>query len=65
MFYSKKEEYNFAFPQEYKAYLEFKHQLHDAGIRFVEEGGSSRQSILISTAGTFDVKDGQIFFNGK
>ena len=62
MQYKKEEEYTFNVPQEYKAYLDFKYELQDMSVRFIEEGGSSFQTILIISTGMFDVKDGKIFF---
>ena len=62
MQYKKKEEYTFRIPREYKAYLDFKHELQDMGVRFIEEGGSSFQTIVIISTGSFDIKDGKIFF---
>ncbi len=63
MQYSKTEKYVFRFPQEYEAYREFKHQLNDIGVRFLEYGGSSTQVITIRASETFDVKDGKVFFS--
>lgn len=53
MYYSKKEEYAFKIPQEHTAYLKFKQNLKDSGIRFVEEGGHTHQTITIRTNGVF------------
>lgn len=54
MYYVKKESYTFNIPQEYRAYLEFKTELRESGITFLEEGGSAHQEIVIFTRGTFD-----------
>lgn len=63
MQYVKVEEYTFRVPQEYKAYLDFKHKLRDMGVRFLEEGGSSFQTITIRTNGTFEIRDGEAYFS--
>lgn len=60
MWYSRKEEYVFRVPQEYKAYLEFKDELKAGGVRFTEEGGHTHQTIMIHTCGTFD-KPGEVY----
>ena len=54
MYYKKVETYQFAVPQEFKAYLDFKADLNASGIRFTEEGGSHYQTITIITKGLFD-----------
>lgn len=64
MWYSRKEEYVFRIPTEYHAYLDFKEELKAAGIRFVEEGGHSQQTILIHTTGTFS-NPGDIYKHDK
>lgn len=55
MHYLKKESYIFRIPKEYKAYLNFKEKLKDLGITFLEEGGNTRQTVIIDTRGYFDV----------
>ena len=57
MYYSKKEEYSFKIPQEYKAFLKFKEDLRASGVRFVEEGGSTHQGIVIHTNGVFKIDE--------
>lgn len=57
MYYLKKESYNFRIPKEYKAYLNFKEKLRNSGITFLEEGGNTRQTVIIDTRGYFDVDD--------
>ena len=59
MLYSKKEEYTFTMPHEYKYYLEFKTQLKESGVKFIETGGSSHQIITIQENGIF-TKDGEL-----
>lgn len=54
MFYKKEETYQFAVPQEFKAYLDFKADLNSSGIQFTEEGGSHYQTITLVTTGNFD-----------
>ena len=54
MYYVKVETYTFTIPQEYRAYLEFKDELRASGIRFIEDGGTTHQTITIRTNGTFD-----------
>jgi len=54
MFYKKIETYQFSTPSEFKAYLDFKQELQDSGVRFTEEGGSMFQTIKIVTSGRFD-----------
>jgi len=54
MFYKKIETYQFSVPSEFKAYLEFKNELSEAGVTYTEEGGSIFQTIKIVTAGRFD-----------
>lgn len=57
MWYSKKEEYVFRMPAEYKAYLEFKENLKDIGVPFTEQTNVSQQTILIFTSGAFKKED--------
>lgn len=57
MFYKKVETYQFSVPQEFKAYLDFKADLKDSGIKFTDEGGSHFQTVTIVTRGTFDKTD--------
>lgn len=54
MYYKKVETYQFTVPKEFKAYLEFKADLKDSGIKFTDEGGSHYQTITIVTNGTFN-----------
>ena len=57
MYYKKKEEYRFAMPMEYYAYLAFKDRLKSMGIKYIEEGGHTEGTISIVTRGSFDVDD--------
>jgi len=57
MYYVKTEEYSFKIPQEHKAYLKFKEELRDAGVRFTDEGGATHQSIKIRNHGVFKIND--------
>lgn len=57
MFYKKKEEYDFSVPREYKAYLAFKDRLKEMGIKFIEEGGHTSETIMVVTRGNFDIDD--------
>ena len=57
MFYKKVETYQFAVPQEFKAYLDFKADLAASGVRFTEDGGSHFQTITITTTGDFDMDE--------
>lgn len=54
MRYKKVETYQFAVPQEFKAYLDFKADLQSSGVTFTEDGGSHYQTIKLITTGTFD-----------
>lgn len=64
MWYSRKEEYVFRIPAEYKAYLDFKDELKAAGVRFHEEGGHTQQTIIIHTSGTFE-NPGKVYASDK
>ena len=57
MHYTCKEIYSFAVPEEYRAYLEFKHRLHDSSVRFTETGGSRFQEIEIFKSAEFNVNE--------
>ena len=54
MYYVKVETYTFDIPREYRAYLEFKDDLRASGIKFIDEGGATHQTITIRTNGAFD-----------
>ena len=53
MYYTKLESYAFTMPEEYTAYLKFKDDLKDEGIKFTETGGMRHQIIEIRTTGNF------------
>lgn len=57
MYYKKREEYRFAMPKEYYAYLAFKDMLKEMGVKYLEEGGHTEGTISITTSGSFDVDD--------
>ncbi len=57
MYYKKREEYRFAMPKEYYAYLAFKDRLKEMGVKYLEEGGHTEGTISITTRGSFDVDD--------
>ena len=57
MYYKKREEYRFAMPKEYYAYLAFKDRLKEMGVKYLEEGGHVEGTISITTRGSFDVDD--------
>lgn len=59
MYYKKVETYSFTLPREYEAYVQFKEDLKEAGIRFTETGGSINQIITITTGGRFTMEDKQ------
>lgn len=55
MHYTKREEYSFSVPTEFKAYLAFKEKLKEMGVAFLETGGSARQTISTVDRARFDV----------
>lgn len=55
MYYKKKEEYRFSMPREYYAYIAFKDRLRDMGVKFIEEGGHTEGTIVITNRGNFEV----------
>ena len=60
MFYKKVETYSFTLPGEYYDYLRFKERLIELGTPFIEEGGSIRQTIIVTTSGRFVMDEGEM-----
>ena len=63
MHYTKREEYSFSVPSEFKAYLAFKEKLKGMGVSFLETGGSARQIISTVDRARFDVDSEGNFLN--
>lgn len=57
MYYKKVETYSFTVPREYTWYCEYKQQLMDAGIHFVESGGNSMLEIQVVERARFNRDD--------
>lgn len=63
MRYTKREEYSFSVPTEFKAYLAFKEKLKGMGVAFLETGGSAMQVISTVDRARFDVDSEGNFLN--
>lgn len=57
MHYKKTEDYDFAVPREYKAYLAFRDRLNEMGIKFREQHHSMYCTVTVFTNGDFEVDD--------
>lgn len=53
MYYKKVETYSFSVPSEYTWYCDFKRQLEESGVKFVESGGNSMIEIQIVDRAVF------------
>ena len=56
MVYKSVETYTFNLESEAEALSLFKQELRDSGIPFSEEGGSFMAKVIITTKGTFDMR---------